>query len=117
LRNHELRPFSDVLNALIASESFTEALPQLLITLQAAPDRIDDMVLNCTRRYIDVYGQQAGDISTSAAGEAREIIQLTLRAYAQAAEPDLRRQVLDLIDNLLLIGALGALEAVEQAER
>lgn len=117
LRNRELRSFSDVLRALIASESFTEALAQLLITLQAAPDRIDDMVIDCTRRYIDVYGQQAGDISTSAAGEAGEIAQLTLRAYAQSPAGDMRRQVLDLIDGLLRVNALGALEAVQQAER
>jgi hypothetical protein len=117
LRTRELQSFSDVLTALIASESFTYALPQLLITLQAAPDRIDDIVLACTRRYIDEFGQQAGDISTAAAGEAQEIAQLTLRAYAQASAQGTRSQVLDLIDGLLLINALGALEAVDQAER
>ena len=117
LRSRELRPFAEVLTTLIASESFTEALAQLLITLQAAPDRIDDIVIDCTRRFIDVYGEQAGDISTSAAGEAREVVQLTLRAYAQASDREMRRQVLDLIDGLLLINALGALEAVDRAER
>jgi hypothetical protein len=117
LHHRELRPFSDVLTTLIASESFTYALAQLLITLQAAPDRIDDIALACTRRYIDEFGQQAGDISTAAAGEAQEIVQLTLRAYAQASAQETRSQVLDLIDDLLLINALGALEAVDQAER
>ena len=117
LRNQALRPFSDVLTTLIESDSFTEALPQLLITLQAAPDRIDDMVIACTRRFIDVHGEAAGDISTSAAGDAGYIAQLTLRAYAQASDRDMRRQDLDLIDGLLIINAMGALEAVDQAER
>jgi hypothetical protein len=117
LRNRALRPFSDVLSTLIESESFTEALPQLLITLQAAPDRIDDMVIACTRRFIDVYGQAASDISTSAAGDAGQVTQLTLRAYAQASDRDIRRQTLDLIDGLLIINAMGALEAVDAAER
>ena len=117
LRNRALRPFSNVLTTLIESDSFTEALPQLLITLQAAPDRIDDMVVACTRRFIDVHGEAAGDISTSAAGDAGQVAQLTLRAYAQASDRDMRRQTLDLIDGLLVINAIGTLEAVDQAER
>jgi hypothetical protein len=106
LRNRELQPFEGLLTALIASPSFGDALSQLLITLAAAPDRIDDLVLHCTRRYIDVYADEAGEIS-----------QLTLRAYAQASDLALRRQILDLIDELLLINAVGVLEAVDQAER
>jgi hypothetical protein len=117
LRNRELRPFSEVLTTLIASKSFTEGLPQLLITLQAAPDRIDDMVIACTRRFIDVYGEAASDISTSAAGDAHQVAQLILRAYAQASDRDRRHQALDLIDGLLVINAMGALEAVDAAGR
>jgi hypothetical protein len=117
LRSKPLQPFSDVLKAVVASPSFTEALPQLIYTLQDAPDRIDEVVLQCTQRFIDIYGKQAGDISTSAAGDAQVITQLTLRGYAQASGRELRNQILDLIDGLLLIGAIGALEAVDQAER
>jgi hypothetical protein len=40
-----------------------------------------------------------------------------LRAYAQAPGRAERSEILDLIDGLLLIGAIGALEAVDQAER
>lgn len=117
LRNHVLQPFSEVLTSLVASEAFTEALPQLLITLQEAPDRIDGMVIATTQRFIEVYGEQAGDISTSAAGEAPEVAKLIVRAYAQALDRDMRRRVLDLIDGLLVINAMGTLEAVDAAER
>ena len=92
-------------------------MAQLIFTLQAAPDRIDEIVLQCTQRFIEVHGKQASDISTSAAGDAQTITQLTLRAYAQASGREVRSQILDLIDGLLLIGAIGALEAVDQAER
>lgn len=101
----------------MASPTFTEALPQLIYTLQDAPDRIDEIFLLCTRRFIDVYGAQAGDISTSAAGDAQGITRLTLRAYAQASGREARSQVLDLIDGLLIINAIGAHEAVDDAER
>jgi hypothetical protein len=117
LRNHPLQPFRELLSALVASRSFTEALPQLLYTLQAAPDRIDETVVQCTQRFIDIHGKEAGDISTSAARDAQMITQLTLRAYAQAPDRKARNKILDLIDGLLLINAIGALEAVDQAER
>ena len=117
LRSRDLQPFRDVIITLIASRSFAVALAQLLITLQAASDRIDEMVIACIRRFIDEFGQEAADISTSAAGEAREITQLTLRAYSQASDRAGRRETLDLIDELLMINALSAPEAVDQAER
>jgi hypothetical protein len=117
LRNHPLQPFRQLLAALVASAAFSEALPQLLYTLQAAPDRIDEIVLQCTQRFIDIHGKDAGDISTSAAGDAQMITQLTLRAYAQASGRRVRSKILDLVDGLLLINAIGALEAVDHAER
>jgi hypothetical protein len=45
------------------------------------------------------------------------ITQLTLRAYAQASGREVRSMILDLIEGLLLTNAIGALEAVDQAER
>ncbi len=117
LRNHPLQPFRELLSALVASLSFTEALPQLLYTLQAAPDRIDEIVSQCTQRFIDVYGKDAGDTATSAARDAQMITQVTLRAYAQASGREVRGKILDVIDGLLLINAIGELEAVDQAER
>ena len=53
----------------------------------------------------------------SAAGDARAITQLTLRAYVPVSGRETRSNVLDLIDGLLVINAIGALDAVEQAER
>ncbi len=117
LRDKPLQPFRELLKAVVASPTFTEALGQLIFTLQAAPDRIDEIFLLCTQRFIEVHGTAASDISTAAAGDAQAITQLTLRAYAQAPGRAERSQVLDLIDGLLLIGAIGALEAVDQAER
>jgi hypothetical protein len=117
LRDKPLQPFRELLKAVVASPTFTEALGQLIFTLQAAPDRIDEIFLLCTQRFIEVHGTAASDISTAAAGDAQAITQLALRAYAQAPGRAERSQVLDLIDGLLLIGAIGALEAVDQAER
>ena len=117
LRGQALRPFEGLLMALIASESFSHALTQLLITLQDAPDRIDNLVIQCTRRFLDVHATEISNIATAAAREARDIGQLILRAYAQAANEASRARVLDLIDQLLLAGAFDFAQNVNEAER
>ena len=117
LRGSALQPFTRELNTLIDSAAFPHAAPQLLITLDRAPDRIDGLILKCARRFVDVHGADAGDIRTSAAGDAREVGELLLRAYAQANSAEARAEVLDLLDALLASGAYGVPELVDAVDR
>ncbi|MCA1607142.1 MAG: hypothetical protein LC775_17115, partial [Acidobacteria bacterium] len=107
LRDRALRPFERELIALMESPSFEHATPQLLITLDRAPDRIDDLITICARRFIEVYGTDTSDISTGAAADASRVGALLLRAYVQAANDEAKSAVLDLIDELLADGAYG----------
>jgi hypothetical protein len=117
LRGQALQPFADLLAVLIESPSFTSALPQLLMTLQQAPDRIDEVVVRCARRFLAEYGGQVGDLSTAAAGQVQELGRLIVRGYAQATSAAARATVLDLIDELLLRGAYDLASIVDEAER
>ncbi|MFD3338878.1 NACHT domain-containing protein [Streptomyces anthocyanicus] len=117
LRGLPLRPLRQPLNRLIASASFSASLPQLFITLEHAPDRVDDLVLACSQRFIDVKGADSADMRTGAAGDARYVGELLIRAYAQATVRAKRARVLDLIDQLLEVGALGVADLVEKSER
>ncbi|GAB1645512.1 hypothetical protein [Krasilnikovia sp. MM14-A1259] len=116
LRNERLRPFTRVLSALISSETFSDAVPQLLITLERAPDRVDALVTACARRFVEVHGVDVGNIATGAAGDAREVGQLVFRAYAQSTSATGRREALDLIDELLALNAYGVAELADAAE-
>ncbi|MEO3862901.1 hypothetical protein [Acrocarpospora sp. B8E8] len=117
LRGERLRAFKEPLTSLISSPAFTHALPQLLITLERAPDRVDDLVLKCSQRFIDMFGADSGDVRTGAAGDARHVGELLVRAYAQAMSKNNRSAVLDLLDQLLAIGAYGIAEVVGESER
>lgn len=117
LRGQELRPFKDVLMSIINTQSFKEAVVQLLITLERAPDRIDDLIMACAQRFVDVFGADIGNVATRAAGDAREVGQLVLRAYAQTPDAGGCSVALDLIDRLLLSGGYGVDELVVFAER
>ena len=117
LRGRALQPYAALLTILIASPTFSDALAHLLMTLEQAPDRIDDLVIQFTRRFVEVHGAEASNLSTAAAGQAPRVGQLVLRAYAQAGDPAVRATVLDLIDGLLLTGAYELARIVDEAER
>ncbi|MEV5376182.1 hypothetical protein AB0L26_09465 [Streptomyces nondiastaticus] len=117
LRGHRLGLFRGTVTALIDSSAFRSALPQLLITLEHAPDRVDDLVLSCVRQFLKVFGSASADLSTKAAADAHHIGELLVRAYAQAASAARRSEILDLLDQLLLVGAYGVAEAISSTDR
>ena len=78
---------------------------------------MDDLFIAFARRFVTVYSAQTSDISTGAAGEAREVGELLLRAYAQAIDVTAKGEVLDILDELLAFGAYGVAELVGAAER
>ena len=117
LRGHALRQFDSVLKTLLESPAFADALPQMLITLERAPDRVDDLALLCAQRFVAVLAEEAGDMRTSAAGDAREVGKLVIRGLAQSRTPNQRSALLDVLDQLFLIGAYGIDDVVSESER
>ncbi|GAB3285128.1 NACHT domain-containing protein [Parasphingorhabdus pacifica] len=117
LRGHALRPFERVLKTLMASPAFADAVPQLLITLEQAPDRVDDLVLLCAQRFVDESGKDAGDIRTHAAGNAQQVGELIIRGLAQSRSPAERSALLDVLDGLLVAGAHGIEKLIGESER
>lgn len=117
LRDRPLGPFADLLEALVDSPAYEHATPQLLITLQHAPDKVDELVLQAARRFIAVFGSDANDIRTGAAGDARYIGQLVVRALAQSCDKGDRAALLDVLDGMLELGAYGVDDAITAAER
>ncbi|MFI1209808.1 hypothetical protein ACH4UV_19590 [Streptomyces sp. NPDC020802] len=117
LRGRRLGPYRRTLTALIDSRAFGAALPQLLITLEDAPDRVDELVLTCARRFVAVFGAASADLARGVAADARGIGRLLVRAYVQAPSPALRSGILDLLDQLLLLGSYGVAEAINDSHR
>ncbi|SFP63098.1 hypothetical protein SAMN05660464_3766 [Geodermatophilus dictyosporus] len=117
LRGHALGRYDGVLTTLIASPAYADALPQLLITLERAPDQVNHLVLLCARRFVEALGPEAGDIRTSAAGDAHEVSSLIIRGMAQARTAAERSALLDVLDQLLMIGAYGVDDVISASER
>lgn len=117
LREQALRPFETLLKALVASRAYDDATPQLLLTLQHAPDKVDELVLLAAQRFLTVFGREAGDIRTGAAGDAHYISELVVRGLAQSRDRSHRAALLDVLDQMLLLGVYGIGDAIEDAER
>lgn len=117
LRNKALRPYAALLSDLIGSPAYGEATPQLFITLQHAPDRVDDLALKAAQQFINVFGAEAGDISTSAAADAMYVSDLVVRGLAQSKSAADRTALLDVLDKLLEIGAYGIEDAIAASSR
>ncbi|WP_189094370.1 ATP-binding protein [Nocardia jinanensis] len=117
LRGQALLPFTPVLREFISSPAFVEGISQLLITLENAPDKIDDLVLRSVRQFITTAGTDVGDISTHAAAESQHVGRLIIRGLTQTDNPDHRSALLDAIDELIRLGSFGINDMVNALER
>lgn len=117
LRDKKLRPFANLLSELIASDSYSESTPQLFLTLQHAPDRVDDLSLQAAQRFLKVHGKDAGDLRTGAAGDSSYVSELVVRGLAQSRSTQERGALLDVLDQLLEIDAYGIAKVIDEAGR
>ncbi|MGB7158300.1 MAG: hypothetical protein WBD40_09560 [Tepidisphaeraceae bacterium] len=117
LRHKPLAKHERLLEDLIHSPAFPDAVPQLLITLDHATEPVDRLVLLAAKRFLDQYSGQLKGVSTLAAADSKEVGELVLRAYAQASDARGRGQALDLIDELLAEDAYRFSRLLDEAER
>lgn len=117
LRDHPLRPFAQLLAELIDSPAYKHATPQLLITLEKAPDRVDELFLKAAQRFVYAFGKDAADVRTGAAGDAYYVSRLVVRGLAQCQDRAHRAALLDVLDRLLELGVYGINAAIEESER
>jgi len=117
LRGDDLRPYAEILTDLIASPSYVHATGQLLITLQEAPDKVDDLVDLAVHRFLDIHGDAVADMRTGAAGDAHYISDLVVRGLAQTRDRGRITALLDILDRLLELGVYGVDRAIDGAVR
>lgn len=117
LRDQPLQPFVELLTALIASPTYDQAAPELLLALKYTPDKVDELVLKASQQFLDVFENDAADPRTGAAGDARYISELVVRGLAQCRDRNHRAVLLDVLDRLLELGVYGIGDAIRESER
>ena len=99
LRGRALRPFRQLLKALIASPAFASTATQLTLALLSATDRIDDIAAECIEQFISLRAVQ--ERSDPWDHDAERMTELAVRALTQAPSSAARTRILDLIDALM----------------
>lgn len=117
LRGEPLRPYAATIKVLLESPSFKPAVPQILFTLEYAPDQVNDLVALCAERFVFIFGDDSSDIRTGAAGDVLHLGKLVIRALAQSRDVEERSRLLDVLDGLLLVGSYRIDELVARSER
>ncbi len=116
LRGESLARFRAVIKAYVASLAMTDPT-QLLFTLERSPTPEHELILQLAYRIVDDEGGALGDIRTRAARDARTLTQLVLRSYSLSDDPAQRRELLDVVDRLLEVGAYGTADAIDDLRR
>lgn len=117
LRDEDLAPHLDFLFAFIETPAFSDAMPQLCITLEHSTKRVDRLVLATARRFLQRFDHEMGSTASGASADARWLGQLVLRSYSQAETPTDKAEALQIIDQLLLGNAYGITGILAEAER
>ena len=113
----QLGEYGQLIEQFVDSRAFTDNYPQLLYALNRTTASIPEFSLLACERFMDVAGAEAADISTRAAGDANNVISLTMRAYQQSSDAAGTARSLDLIDRLMELGVYGIDKALENFER
>ena len=113
----DTREFQGLIETYIQSPAFTPSRDLLFRALERTTSHIPDIILSTSERYFDAVGQDAGDFRTSAAAGSMHLAKLVVRAYSGATNQSVKSRCLDLIDQMVLLRALGLDDATAEYER
>ena len=114
---NDLAAYEHLIGQFVLSDGFPQNRFCLLMALEHTTAKLPQATLSACKRFIDVAGLAAGDISTREAGDAGFVIKLTLRAYQQSSDESIRARSLDLVDKLMELGAYGIHDALESGRQ
>ncbi len=112
-----LGDYTALLEAFAQSPSVGDNAGAALHLLDESRHPLPTAALDICERFVQIHGASIADISTSAAADARPIVQLVLRLHAQTKDADIRRRCLDMIDQLVTLGAYGIDDDLAAIER
>ncbi len=105
LDDQPLTDFTPLIAAFADSPALADGAAAAFHTLESSRQPLPPTILDVCEADVAAHKHEIGDIGTAAAGDVMYVVRLTLRMHAQHADPETRRRCLDLIDELILLGA------------
>ena len=87
----------------------------LVYTLARSYEELPPEVCELAEKVVNVYGTKGGDPRLREAAVASKLVPLTLRLHEQTRDADLRRRVLDVIDEMLRVGFMEVSEHLDRS--
>ena len=113
----DLGDYQNLIHSYIHSPAFVPQYSPLIRALDKTTANIPEITLAACERYIDLAGEDAGNITTAAAIHAQDVSTLIVRVYRQVTDPHLRSRCLDIIDKMELFRTYGLNQSMDEFER
>jgi hypothetical protein len=105
LDDQPLAGYAPLIAAFAGSPALADGVSAALHTLESSRQPLPAAILDVCEAFISAHQHDIGDTTTAAAGAVTSVIRLTLRVHAQHSSRDVRRRCLDLVDQLVVLGA------------
>ncbi len=113
-----LETCGELVEAFVASRAFGQGgAEEILAALDRSPSRLPGVTCTVCERFLDRFGDRAGDIRTRSSAAAMDVAKLVFRTYQQHQGDKWGKKALDLIDRLCLDQPYGLHEQFQDFER
>jgi hypothetical protein len=103
----ELRAYEELVDAFIRSPAFASHYFNLIHALDKTTAKLPEITCLACERFLNTFGQEAGDIRTRHAADADTVCRLIVRVYSQTRDQGLQTRCLDVIDRMVQTRAFG----------
>ena len=104
LEPDELAKRGSLLGAFVESINPDVDVNVLVYTLEQSHERLPPAVCALAERVVTAYGHKVADLRLWESGVGYGLTPLIIRLHEETEDPDLRRRVLDVIDDMLWVG-------------
>lgn len=113
----QLEAMKDFIKSFIESRAFPDNYDDIIYVLDKKSVYLPDIACGVCEKFIQIAGDEASDIRTSSAATAHHITDVLLKVYSQTKDQVIKEKSLNLIDELLEIGAYSMGGRIDRFER
>ena len=114
LEPDELAKRGSLLSAYVRSVGPDASVTVLTHALEQSHEPLPAEVCDLAERAVVAYGPKAGDVRLRESAAAYDLAPLVMRLHEETDDHGLRRRVLDVIDEMLLVGFMGMSDQLGQ---